>query len=101
MGQKTEGEIFCPSLDEACSYSCANKMVQCDTWRTINKTMACCCLLKHTVQWPEGQVKEMQAHSRNLTYTRRTTGYVVMLQIEITNHAEGDRRDITSPEVFP
>lgn len=53
-------------------------------------------------------MKEMQAHPRSLTHTHSThahrevtLGYVVILQIEITNHTEGDRGDITSPEVFP
>lgn len=47
-------------------------------------------------------MKEMQAHPRNLMHIQGSNaGYVVILQIEITNHTEGDRRDITSPEVFP
>lgn len=42
-----------------------------DTWKTINNPMACCLLLRHIVQQPGGQVKEMQAHPRNLTHAHR------------------------------
>ena len=71
-------KVFYPSLEGASGHGCATKMVPSDTWKTINKTVACCFLLRRIVEAAGGQVKEMQAHPWNLThahaYTHAHTG---------------------------
>lgn len=58
-----EGEMFFPSLEEACSEGRSIKMVLHDTWETVNKTTECSSLQGQSV-WkprtaPGGRVKEM------------------------------------------
>lgn len=65
-----------------------------DTWKTINKTVACCFLLRPVGVGVGGGSSE---GDRSLGVSVRA----VMIQIDVANQEEGDRRDITSPEVSP
>lgn len=42
----------------------------------------------------------MRAHEHT-RMQEEVTVFIEMVRTDITNHAEGDSRDITSPQVFP